>query len=131
MRMPGVAAKPAGNELEFIFRSLVDLKVKMEELSRRMDDQSTRHGEAIEVGTGATFHTAEPVTAIDLSDYSDVEDADVIETVLYKSGMTMADAEKAAIEGALQENSGNRRKAAVALGIGERDGWRRSHVFLQ
>ena len=125
MRMPGGGAKPAGNELEFIFRSLVDLKLKMEELSRRMDDQSTRNGEAIEVGTGATFHTAEPVTAIDLADYSDAEDADVVETVLYKSGMTMIDVEKAAIEGALQENDGNRRKAAEALGIGERTLYRK------
>ena len=79
--------------------------------------------------SGATFHTAGPVTAIDLSDYSDAEDADVIETVLYKSGMTMVDVEKAAIEGALQENDGNRRKAAEALGIGERTLYRKIREY--
>ena len=39
--------------------------------------------------------------------------------------MTMADAEKATIEGALRENAGNRRKAAEALGIGERTLYRK------
>jgi len=45
--------------------------------------------------------------------------------VLYRSGMTMADVERAAIEGALRETKGNRRKAAEVLGIGERTLYRK------
>jgi DNA-binding NtrC family response regulator len=122
---PDTQKATSGNELEFIFRSLVDLKLKMEELNRRMDEQTSRDAEAIEVGGGAPFRSVEPVTAIDLSTYAEVEEADVVEHVLYEAGMTMADVEKAAIAGALQENSGNRRKAAEALGIGERTLYRK------
>ena len=45
--------------------------------------------------------------------------------VLYHSGMTMADVERAAIEAALRETQGNRRKAAELLGIGERTLYRK------
>jgi DNA-binding NtrC family response regulator len=39
--------------------------------------------------------------------------------------MTMADVERAAIEAALKETRGNRRKAAEVLGIGERTLYRK------
>jgi DNA-binding NtrC family response regulator len=45
--------------------------------------------------------------------------------VIYKSGMSMSDVEKAAIDAALKETHGNRRKAAEALGIGERTLYRK------
>ncbi len=125
MRMPGVTPKTAGRELEFIFRSLMDLKLKMEELSRRMDEHTSRGVEAIEVGAGSPFRSAEPVAAIDLSGFPQADKTDLVEPVLYQPGMTMADAEKATIEGALRENAGNRRKAAEALGIGERTLYRK------
>jgi DNA-binding NtrC family response regulator len=129
MRMPGVTPKTAGRELEFIFRSLMDLKLKMEELSRRMDEHASRGVEAIEVGAGSPFRSAEPVAAIDLSGFPQADEADLAEPVLYQPGMTMADAEKAAIEGALRENAGNRRKAADALGIGERTLYRKIREY--
>ena len=44
-------------------------------------------------------------------------------------GMTMEDVEKAAIEGALNDSRGNRRKAATALGIGERTLYRKIKEF--
>ena len=126
MRVARDTPKAAGgNELEFIFRSHVDLKLKMEELNRRMDEQTSRHVEAIEVGGGGAFRSAEPVNAIDLSAYPEVEEAEVVEHILYETGMTMADVERAAIDGALRENNGNRRKAAEALGIGERTLYRK------
>ncbi|MCH8935491.1 MAG: sigma-54-dependent Fis family transcriptional regulator [Gemmatimonadetes bacterium] len=125
MRMPGGAPKTAGRELEFIFRSLMDLKLKMEELSRRMDEHASRGVEAIEVGGGSAFRSAEPVAAIDLSGFPQADETDLAEPVLYQPGMTMADAEKATIEGALRENAGNRRKAAETLGIGERTLYRK------
>jgi DNA-binding NtrC family response regulator len=45
--------------------------------------------------------------------------------VVYRAGMTMADVERAAIEAALRETQGNRRKAAEVLGIGERTLYRK------
>jgi len=39
--------------------------------------------------------------------------------------MTMAEVERAAIEAALRETKGNRRKAAEVLGIGERTLYRK------
>jgi len=45
--------------------------------------------------------------------------------VLYKPGMSMTDVERAAIDAALRETHGNRRKAAENLGIGERTLYRK------
>jgi DNA-binding NtrC family response regulator len=44
-------------------------------------------------------------------------------------GMTMADIERAAIETALRETRGNRRKAAEMLGIGERTLYRKLNEY--
>ena len=46
-------------------------------------------------------------------------------TVVYRPGMKMAEVERAAIEGALREARGNRRRAAARLGIGERTLYRK------
>jgi DNA-binding NtrC family response regulator len=46
-------------------------------------------------------------------------------TVTLAPGMTMAQIERAAIEGALKETRGNRRKAAEILDIGERTLYRK------
>jgi DNA-binding NtrC family response regulator len=45
--------------------------------------------------------------------------------VVYRHGMSMAEVERAAIEAALKETHGNRRKAAEVLGIGERTLYRK------
>ena len=107
----------AGHELEFILRSLVELKLQVEELRRRLDDQPQR------------------VQVIDLSDHGTVADvlpggdSDGDEPVVYRPGMTMAEVEKAAIEAALREYRGNRRKAAEVLGIGERTLYRKIKAY--
>jgi DNA-binding NtrC family response regulator len=101
-----------GKELEFIFRTLVELKLQVEELRRRLEDHPQRV-EVIEVGS----HGAPPLGAI-------TSDA-TAEPVVYRRGMTMAEVERAAIEAALQETRGNRRKAADVLGIGERTLYRK------
>ena len=59
-----------------------------------------------------------------LTEYQD-STSDELESVLYRSGMTMADVERAAIEGALKDSGGNRRKAAASLGVGERTLYRK------
>jgi DNA-binding NtrC family response regulator len=50
-------------------------------------------------------------------------------TVTLKAGMTMADIERAAIESALTETKGNRRKAAKMLDIGERTLYRKLREY--
>src|SRR3989454_9789957 len=106
MRLPAATREIAGQELEFIFRSLVELKLQVEELRRRLEERPQRV-EVIEVGPGAAVATvdAEPLPE---------------GHVVYRAGMTMADVERAAIEAALKETRGNRRPAADVLGIGER-----------
>ncbi|HEU5170175.1 MAG TPA: sigma-54 dependent transcriptional regulator [Gemmatimonadales bacterium] len=101
-------------ELEFILRSLVDLRRQVEELRRRLEEPPQRV-QVIELGNHG------PV--IDL--VPEVERAEPESAVVYRSGMTMADVEKAAIRAALEGANGNRRRAAEALGIGERTLYRK------
>ena len=111
VRVLGPARDVPGRELEFIFRSLVELKLQVEDLRRRLEDRPQRV-EVIEVGHGA------PVTPIEAEVGADTE-------VLYRRGMSMADVERATIEATLRETKGNRRKAAELLGIGERTLYRK------
>jgi DNA-binding NtrC family response regulator len=107
----------AGHELEFILRSLVELKLQVEELRRRLDDQPQRV-QVIDLGDSATVHDVLPEP-----------DSDGDRPVVYRPGMTMAEVEKAAIEAALHEYRGNRRKAAEVLGIGERTLYRKIKAY--
>src|SRR3989441_843273 len=111
VRVVAGAREIAGQELEFIFRSLVELKLQVEELRRRLEERPQRVA-VIEVGHGA------PAAAFDAEPAPEGE-------VLYRPGMTMADVERAAIEAALRETKGNRRRAAEILGIGERTLYRK------
>src|SRR5437879_4872416 len=52
-RLVGATRQVAGQELEFIFRSLVELKLQVEELRRRLEERAPRV-EVIEVGGGPT-----------------------------------------------------------------------------
>ena len=109
--VPGRASRDvAGQEVQFILRSLVELKLQIEELRRRVEDRPVpaRRVEMIEVAP------ADPL---------DVEAPEG--PVIYRAGMTMADVERAAIEATLKETRGNRRKAAEVLGIGERTLYRK------
>jgi DNA-binding NtrC family response regulator len=107
----------AGPELEFILRSLVDLRLQIEEVRRRIDEHPQR------------------VQVIELADHSAVADVmsdeggDGTRPVLYRPGMTMAEVERATIEAALQEYKGNRRRAAEVLGIGERTLYRKIKAY--
>jgi DNA-binding NtrC family response regulator len=114
MRLVGTGPQIAGQELEFIFRSLVELKLQVEELRRRFEDRPQRV-EIIEVGPGSQVS---PAASLEAGTASEAE-------VVYRPGMTMAEVERAAIEAALREAQGNRRKAAEVLGIGERTLYRK------
>jgi DNA-binding NtrC family response regulator len=111
-------AGQGGHELEFILRSLLDLKLQVEELRRRLDENPQRV-QVIELGDQSTLSEVLPHG----------EDANGDGAVVYRSGMTMADVEKAAIQAALQEYRGNRRRAAEVLGIGERTLYRKIKAY--
>jgi DNA-binding NtrC family response regulator len=118
VRLSAQARDVPGHELEFILRSLLELKLQVEELRRRLDDHPQR------------------VQVIELADHSSVADLmpdgegqDGEQPVVYRSGMTMAEVEKAAIEAALREYRGNRRRAAEVLGIGERTLYRKIKAY--
>jgi DNA-binding NtrC family response regulator len=114
----GGGGTSAGHELEFILRSLLDLKLQVEELRRRLDDGPQRV-QVIEVADhGALAEVA-----------SDGDTDNGTQPVVYQSGMTMADVERAAIEAALHEHRGNRRQAAEVLGIGERTLYRKIKAY--
>jgi len=114
----GGAGGVGAQELEFIFRSLVELKLQVEELRRRLEERPGRV-EVIEVGPGSAVSAGTPVEAV----------APPEGEVVYRAGMTMADVERAAIEAALRETQGNRRKAAEVLGIGERTLYRKLKAY--
>src|SRR5207253_1203329 len=80
VRLSAQAREVPGHELEFILRSLLDLKLQVEELRRRLDDYPQR------------------VQVIELADHSSVADLmpdgegqDGEQPVVYRSGMTMAE----------------------------------------
>ena len=114
---PVVTARgPAGDapvlgaaEMEFILRNLVELKVQVEELRRRLDQEPAHLPPDSLVAGGAV----EP------------RGARLPNTVEVVPGMTMAQIERAVIEATLRETRGNRRRAAELLGIGERTLYRK------
>ena len=110
-----------GRELEFIVRSLVELKLQVEELRRRLDDDRARFlsgfgaGEAVPPGSGHSLTDGLEPPAL----------AAPSAGITIAPGMTMADIERTAIEAALRETHGNRRKASELLDIGERTLYRK------
>jgi DNA-binding NtrC family response regulator len=118
VREAGLGSGVGGHELEFILRSLLDLKLQVEELRRRLDE----HPQRVQV-----IELADHASVADV--LSDGGDRDGDQTVVYRPGMTMADVERAAIEAALREHRGNRRRAAEVLGIGERTLYRKIKAY--
>ncbi|CAN5369347.1 hypothetical protein BH09GEM1_BH09GEM1_26940 [soil metagenome] len=122
--VPGQASQADGRELEFILRSLLELKLQVEELRRRIDDDRVatlggpRGGYIGEVLPAASVLST--VSAIAARD--EIPPPNVVSIV---PGMKMTEVERAVIEAALKETRGNRRKAADLLGIGERTLYRK------
>jgi DNA-binding NtrC family response regulator len=107
-------AQAEGRELEFIVRSLVELKLQVEELRRRLDTQQAW----TEVPAAPSYPM---VRAIEPPE--PVESASSGTTI--SPAMTMAEIERIAIASALRQTRGNRRKAAELLAIGERTMYRK------
>ena len=133
-------------ELEFVFRTLVDLRVDMDDLrrefeayrrdasldfpARAMGRLSSREipVHPLDLGNGEDeFHDVEAVVqpSADGPPNDEMPAKDAYGVVIYRPGMTMEDMEREAIRAALESVAGNRRKAAEVLGIGERTLYRK------
>jgi DNA-binding NtrC family response regulator len=136
--------------MEFIVRTLVELKLQVEELRRRTE-QLAAAGAAAGVGTalgaqlGSSLASGQPQPALPAGGASVAIGAPTgamvregiaapgapppPNVVTVQPGMTMAQIERAAIEAALRETRGNRRRAAEMLGIGERTLYRKLREY--
>ncbi len=132
-------------ELEFIFRTLVELRVDMDELKREFE--AYRSGASVDlspyavvgrVGAGQVrdddrgieigAYTPDAVGEDQEGEEATVPVTDLVQdsrVIVFEPGMTMEDIERQAIVAALDEVRGNRRKAAELLGIGERTLYRK------
>ena len=120
-----------GRELEFILRSLLELRLQVEELKRQV-----AHGrwEGTEEGfIGEVHPDGYPVTtspnAYRVGALAPRDVAPPPNVVNVEPGTKMADVERMVIEAALKETRGNRRRAAEMLGIGERTLYRKIREF--
>jgi DNA-binding NtrC family response regulator len=122
-----------GREVEFILRSILELRLQVEELRRRLDDDNRLRpqdyigevrapigpdGQPLAPAIRAGAH-APAIAAIQ------PRGAPPPNVVTIEPGTRMADVERAVIEAALKETRGNRRRAAEMLGIGERTLYRK------
>jgi DNA-binding NtrC family response regulator len=137
------AGVDGGREMELVIRSLVDLKLQVEELRRRLDEE--RVGPAGGAGGGwigelpggpgrgpgavGAAGSGTPGLGAGGIGIEPPGAAAPPNVVTITPGMTMAEIERAAIEAALKETRGNRRKAAEMLGIGERTLYRKLREY--
>jgi len=132
-------------ELEFVFRTLVNLRMDVDDLRQefeayREDGEPAERAEvepftrpplapaaesadAVEESVGAGWDEFEIPASYDREAEIVPEATD--ERVVFRPGMSMEDMEREAIAIALREVEGNRRKAAELLGIGERTLYRK------
>ena len=124
-----------GREMEFVVRSLVELKLQIEELRSRVNQagvfQPADGGWGVQPAESRVIASngREVQPAVEKSMVANAiepprAEAKPVDTVI-TSGMTMAEIERAAITSALAVTKGNRRKAAEMLGIGERTMYRK------
>jgi DNA-binding NtrC family response regulator len=120
VRVRGMAPEVAGQELKYIVQSLLDLRLQVEDLRRRLDERPQRV-EVIEV----PHEVPEDEVPMRAESGSVAAGEWKRGAVVYEAGMSMAEVERATIEAALAHTRGNRRKAAEMLGIGERTLYRK------
>ena len=122
-RMADLGQGTAGRELEFIVHSLVELRLQLDELRRRVDDAAAA---ARSPGSGdGEIRSLAPAAAERIEPAA----APTPNSWTVTPGMTMAEIERGAIQAALRETEGNRRRAAEILGIGERTLYRKLREY--
>jgi DNA-binding NtrC family response regulator len=128
-----------GRELEFIVRSLVEVKLQLEELRRRVDDDRGMLEQVLLAGgvggagagyVGGALSSAHgfPGGGLVGRGAEGIEPPGLVSpsnAVTITPGMTMKEIEKEAVLSALRETRGNRRMAAEILDIGERTLYRK------
>jgi DNA-binding NtrC family response regulator len=115
-------------ELEFILRTLFDLKMDVDDLRREFEAYRQRRREEPELPSFPIFPTLPGGGLLGTRaapEPEPVHEAVEEDAVVYRPGMTMQDLEREAIAIALRDVKGNRRKAARTLGIGERTLYRK------
>jgi len=114
-----------GRELEFLVRSMLELRLQVEELRRRLDTE--RDHQEVWVANAREVQPAAlaPVAGSSAIAIEAPNQPPPPATIQLAPGMTMAQIERAAIEAALRETRGNRRRAAEILDIGERTLYRK------
>ena len=125
-------------ELEFIFRTLVDLRMDVDDLRKEFETYRSPHPgspgsvDTYPVNEGRVEIGVRPAAGVSDEPWEVEEPPEVAPgdgAVVYRSGMTMEDLERAAIAAVLVEVRGNRRKAAQMLAIGERTLYRKIKAF--
>ncbi|MFC1575694.1 helix-turn-helix domain-containing protein, partial [Gemmatimonadota bacterium] len=123
-------------ELEFVFRTLVNLRMDIDDLRRdfqRYKEEGGIPGKGLGIlppggfpGVGE-MREVFPESAEDLSGAEEVASSQEPQEdlVVFRPGMTMDQMEEQAIRAVLMEVGGNRRKAAEQLEIGERTLYRK------
>jgi DNA-binding NtrC family response regulator len=127
-----------GRELEFIVRSLVELKLQVEELRSRVQSAGPQtEFSGARIGSRAISPSDHVIPSNGLNGDENVDISRTVgpieppdepappRVITVAAGMTMAEIERAAIQAALAATKGNRRKAAQMLGIGERTMYRK------
>ncbi len=129
-------------ELEFLFRTMVELKVDVDQLRRefelyreRMESQASQAEvpvvllpdapEGVEVGTWSRREAGAPGPDATGGQGNAATDRRVV----FRPGMTMEQLEEEAIRAVLKDVGGNRRKVAESLGIGERTLYRKIQKY--
>ena len=143
----GGGAIPSSPQLAFVFRTLVDLKVDIDDLKREFEAYTrgarqlppapSRSGAGDDIGDAIEIDITDAVDRIEAVEIgaeaaSTVEgsaDREDAETIAIRPGMTMEEIEREAIIAVLRQAGGNRRKAAEALGIGERTIYRKIRKY--
>ncbi len=162
-RGPGVPARPGGEgegdrggvdlrpELEFVFRTLVELRVDMEELRREFDAyrqamdhrmadgvevaslSGDRHPISLSTGRDGSPGGGEPGAPAPGAEAAEEGEDEAVGggegEIRFPPGMTMEELEEEAIRAVLRDTDGNRRQAAELLGIGERTLYRKIRKF--
>jgi DNA-binding NtrC family response regulator len=142
----------SGRELEFIVRSLLELKLQVEDLRRQIEAPRVDaaridgahlperaadaplglggwigegHVASASSGSNGIHAGASVPTPASVAAIEPRNQAPPPNIVTIVPGMKMADIERSVIEAALKETRGNRRRAAEMLGIGERTLYRK------
>ncbi|HWV56195.1 MAG TPA: sigma-54 dependent transcriptional regulator, partial [Longimicrobiales bacterium] len=133
-RTDGTSTSP---QLEFVFRTLLQLRMDVEDLRREFEAYRRSQAEAAlpavlpypypyapaEISAPASIETVARHANGGQRSTEPQDDEDGV--IVFRPGMTMQDIEREAIIATLKEKRGNRRKAAESLGIGERTLYRK------